>query len=91
MAGSTPALLSAEAPSAAAAKDKAQRFSPTLEAWRRFRRHKLAVISAVILLLMIAAIAIGPLLWRVPINEIDFTAKLEGPSWSHPFGTDDLG
>jgi peptide/nickel transport system permease protein len=91
MAGSTPALLSAEAPIAAAAKGKAKRFSPTLEAWRRFRRHKLAVISAVVLLLMIAAIAIGPLLWRVPINEIDFTAKLEGPSWSHPFGTDDLG
>ena len=91
MAGSTPALLSAEAPLAPAAKDKAQRFSPTHEAWRRFRRHKLAVVSACILLLMIAAIAIGPLLWRVPINEIDFTAKLEGPSWNHPFGTDDLG
>ena len=28
---------------------------------------------------MIAAIAIGPLLWRVPINDIDFTAKLAGP------------
>jgi peptide/nickel transport system permease protein len=94
MAGSTPASLSAEAPlapGAVAAKDKARRFSPTLEAWRRFRRHKLAVMSAVILLLMIAAISIGPLLWQVPINEIDFTAKLEGPSWNHPFGTDDLG
>ncbi len=95
MAGSTPALLSAEAPvagpGAGGAKAKARRFSPTLEAWRRFRRHKLAVVSAVILLLLIAAIAVGPLLWRVPINEIDFTAKLEGPSWNHPFGTDDLG
>jgi peptide/nickel transport system permease protein len=91
MAGSTPALLSAEAPAAGAAKKPAPHFSPTLEAWRRFRRHRLAVASAVILLLMIAAIAIGPLLWRVPINEIDFTSKLEGPSWNHPFGTDDLG
>jgi peptide/nickel transport system permease protein len=27
----------------------------------------------------------------VPINDIDFTAHLETPSWSHPFGTDDLG
>ena len=27
----------------------------------------------------------------MPINEIDFTARLEGPSWQHPFGTDDLG
>lgn len=73
------------------AKAPARRFSPTREAWRRFRRHRLAVASAVVLLLMIAAISIGPLLWRVPINEIDFTSKLEGPSWTHPFGTDDLG
>ena len=70
---------------------KAQRFSPWLEAWRRFRRHKLAVVSAVVLLSMVLAIAIGPFLWRVPINEIDFAAKLDGPSWSHPLGTDDLG
>jgi peptide/nickel transport system permease protein len=29
--------------------------------------------------------------WNVPINEIDFTARLKGPSWAHPLGTDDLG
>src|ERR1700738_3061994 len=91
MAGSPPVSLSAEAAVPLAAKAPARRFSPWREAWRRFRRHKLAVASGVVLLLMITAIAIGPLLWRVPINEIDFTSKLEGPSWSHPFGTDDLG
>ena len=25
------------------------------------------------------------------INEIDFTAQLQAPSWAHPLGTDDLG
>jgi peptide/nickel transport system permease protein len=40
---------------------------------------------------MLLAVAFGPLLWRVPINDIDFSAHLDGPSWSHPFGTDDLG
>ena len=70
---------------------KKQHFSPGLEAWRRFRRHRLAMVSAVVLLLIVAAVVFGPLLWRVPINEIDFTAKLEGPSWAHPLGTDDLG
>src|SRR4030081_3116310 len=40
---------------------------------------------------MLLAVAIGPLLWQVPINEIDFSAHLNGPSWAHPFGTDDLG
>ena len=37
------------------------------------------------------AVALGPLIWRVPINEIDFSAHLDGPSLAHPFGTDDLG
>ena len=44
-----------------------------------------------ILGLMTLAVAFGPLLWQVPINEIDFSAHLNRPSWAHPFGTDDLG
>jgi peptide/nickel transport system permease protein len=68
-----------------------ERASPAGEIWRRFRRHKLAVASTVILALMALAVAFGPLLWRVPINDIDFSSHLEGPSWNHPFGTDDLG
>ena len=47
--------------------------------------------SSVVLSIVVLAVLLGPLVWRVPINEIDFAAKLEGPSWAHPFGTDDLG
>jgi peptide/nickel transport system permease protein len=36
-------------------------------------------------------VAFGPLLWTLTINDIDFTARLKGPSLAHPFGTDDLG
>ena len=61
------------------------------ETWRRYSRHKLAVVSAVLLLLLIVAVVIGPYVWRVGISEIDFTARLQGPSFAHPFGTDDLG
>src|SRR5262249_15190171 len=86
-----PAHAAASAVAAPAAPRQRQRFSPWQEAWRRFRRHRLAVASAIVLGLMVLAIAVGPLLWRVPINEIDFAAKLQGPSWSHPLGTDDLG
>jgi peptide/nickel transport system permease protein len=89
MAGSTHASPIAE--TNAAERSQERRFSPSLEAWRRFRRHRLAVASLAILFAIIAAILVGPLLWRVPINEIDFTARLEGSSWRHPFGTDDLG
>ncbi len=75
----------------APAARKAQRFSPWHEAWRRFRRHKMALFSAFALFLIVFAVLAGPFIWRVPINEIDFAAKLQGPSWTHPLGTDDLG
>ena len=61
------------------------------ETGRRFRRHRLAVVGTVVLLAMVVAVLAGPLVWRHPINAIDFKAKLKGPSWSHPLGTDDLG
>jgi len=51
----------------------------------------MAVASVVVLALLTSAVLFGPLLWQVPINEIDFTARLATPSWVHPFGTDDLG
>ena len=69
----------------------ARQFSPWLDAWRRFRRHRLAVASAVILVAMILSILFAPLIWKVAINDIDFTARMQTPSWKHPFGTDDLG
>jgi peptide/nickel transport system permease protein len=70
---------------------RARHASLALETWRRFRRHRLAVASTGILALMMLAVAFGPLLWRVPINDIDFSAQLTSPSWAHPLGTDDLG
>jgi peptide/nickel transport system permease protein len=61
------------------------------EAVRRFRRHHLAMLGAVILIGMVVAVVAGPFVYRVPIDEIDFKAKLQGPSRAHPLGTDDLG
>jgi peptide/nickel transport system permease protein len=94
MAGSTRVSLTAEPPAGAAVAataKKPMRFSPGREAWRRFRKHRLAMMSSVILGIILVAVLLGPLVWRVPINEIDFAAKLQGPSWAHPLGTDDLG
>jgi peptide/nickel transport system permease protein len=51
----------------------------------------MAYASLFVLLTLVALVIFGPLLWRLPINEIDFSAQLQGPSWKHPFGTDDLG
>ena len=89
MAGST--LASRSADPAVAAASATVSVSPGRETWRRFRRHKLAMASAVILVLLILGVVVGPWFWPVPINDIDFSAQLQGPSWAHPFGTDDLG
>jgi peptide/nickel transport system permease protein len=61
------------------------------EAWRRFRRHRLALVSAAVLSAIVIVLLFGSLLWPVPINAIDFAAQMQGPSAAHPFGTDDLG
>ena len=61
------------------------------DVWRRFKRHRLALAGSVILLVIVLGVVIGPWLWNVPVNEIDFGARLKPPSWHHPFGTDDLG
>jgi peptide/nickel transport system permease protein len=93
MSGWIPALPSGDAqalPLAVAARE-APHITPRREAWRRFRKHRLAVISLVVLVVMVAAIASGTLLWQVPMDAIDFGAQLKGPSAAHPFGTDDLG
>jgi len=86
MAGSIPA-----SPTAEAAGRAPRPYSPAREAWRRFSRHRMAVLSAGVLAAMVLAILIGPFVWRVPINEIDFSATLARPSLAHPMGTDDLG
>jgi len=87
MAGSIPASLTASA----GAPPGVRGTSPAAEAWRRFRRHRMALAGAVIFGLIVFAVTVGPFLWRVPINEIDFSAMLQGASWRHPLGTDDLG
>jgi peptide/nickel transport system permease protein len=61
------------------------------ESLRRFTKHRLAMVGTVMLSVMVVAVVAGPFVYRVPIDEIDFKAKLKSPSWAHPFGTDDLG
>ena len=70
---------------------QARSVSPWAEAWRRFMRHRLAFASLFVLLAIVVLVLFGPLVWKLAINDIDFSTKLQGPSLAHPMGTDDLG
>ncbi|HKX18970.1 MAG TPA: ABC transporter permease [bacterium] len=61
------------------------------DTWRRFRRHRLAVAGACTFLVISAATIVGPAVYPVGINTIDFQASMAPPSWAHPLGTNDLG
>src|SRR5688572_9430594 len=57
---------------------------------RRFLSHKLAVASLVVLVLVILVSLFGGRFWRYTYAEITPEYNT-GPSWKHPFGTDDIG
>jgi len=58
---------------------------------RRFRRHRMAVVSAV-LLLIIGVLALGaPIISQFDPSTIDLRARNQGPSLDHWFGTDRTG
>lgn len=59
--------------------------------WRRFRRHKLAMASLVLLALIGLAVALAPLLTPYSYSEQHLDQILQGPSAKHLLGTDQLG
>ena len=61
------------------------------DAWRQFRRHKLALVSLIVLAMIAGATLVGPLLLPYDPERIDFRAKSQPPSLAHPMGTDELG
>ncbi|MEH1962106.1 MAG: ABC transporter permease [Nostoc sp.] len=63
----------------------------TQEAWRKFRRNRQAMFGMVILLIIVLSVIFGPFIYQIPFNKIDFAKSTLGPSWAHPFGTNDLG
>ncbi|HLL50243.1 MAG TPA: hypothetical protein VK356_06200, partial [Thermomicrobiales bacterium] len=61
------------------------------DAWRQFRKHKLAMAGLVLFIFMLLATFVGSPLYPQEIDEIDFSVSGSGVSWEHPFGTDSLG
>jgi peptide/nickel transport system permease protein len=66
--------------------------SPGQLVWRRFRKHRMATLGAIGIILLILFIVIGSIV--IPeskANDIDLINRLTGPSASHWFGTDSTG
>jgi len=60
--------------------------------WRRFRRHKMAMAGAIMLILLVLYAFGGALFYSEEYaNYTDTSIRLQPPSREHPFGTDTVG
>jgi peptide/nickel transport system permease protein len=58
--------------------------------WHRFVRNRLAVAGAALLVILAILAIVGPFLTSDPRKQ-DVRNRLQEPTWSHPFGTDEVG
>ena len=74
-------------------KDAAQNRAagPWREGWRSFKKSKISLIGAGIVLFFIVLAVFGPMIAPQGINEQELTKRLLAPSSQHWFGTDDFG
>ena len=59
--------------------------------WRRFRKDKLALAGAFIVLFLFLVAMLASWISPYDPGQIQIQRVLEEPSWRHPFGTDSLG
>ena len=67
--------------------------SQLLDIWRRLRRNKTAVLGLTIFLTMAIIAIAAPLIYdyKTDVIKLNYQAKLQGPSVTNPFGTDEMG
>jgi peptide/nickel transport system permease protein len=66
--------------------------TPGQVAWKRFLRHRMALVGIWILVGLVLYVALGPLFFsEADANLVDLRQKMSGPSDTHPFGTDMAG
>ncbi len=61
------------------------------DAWRQFRKHRLAMIAVLVLALIILGVIVGPAFWTLDPEYIDIVDAYQISSAEHPWGTDSLG
>ena len=68
-----------------------RRSTPLGDAWRRFRRNRLAMIGLVIASLIVFAAIFAPVLAPAPYDYSDISQILQPPGNGHLLGTDEVG
>jgi peptide/nickel transport system permease protein len=61
------------------------------DAWRRFKKHRLAMFGSVMIIFLILTVLIGPSVWTIDRDALDFAYTMSNPIPEHPLGTDELG
>ena len=63
------------------------------EIWRQFRRNKGAMVGLTVVIMLVLIAIFADVIWDydVDIAGINTAERLQGPSWEHPFGTDQMG
>jgi peptide/nickel transport system permease protein len=59
--------------------------------WDQFKTHRGALVGGIVFILIVLSVFLGPLFWPYDATFIDIRSRNQGPSWSHPLGTDQLG
>ncbi len=59
--------------------------------WRRFKKHRLAMVSWYFLLTLVVAVVVVPEILPYRYDQVSLQERFLPPSWHHPFGTDELG
>jgi len=62
-----------------------------MEFLRRFIKHRLAVVGAIIVLILALVAIFAPFLAPKDVDQMDFGNTLSPPSWNHLMGTDHFG
>ena len=79
------------------AADDAIALAPTVPAgpwrlaWRRFRRHRLAIVGMVVIAVLSSASMLADVISPYNPTKTNLLEMLDGPSVAHPMGTDELG
>jgi len=79
-----------DGPEGADVKDIKHR-SLWIDVWQQFRTHKGAMVGVAVFVIICLGVIVGPFLYDVDPQYLNYKEKNKGISLSHPMGTDNLG